>query len=135
MDRQIHEEIPILPPHRYPVWIIIFAVGIVIATVYSLALSPKYLAAAKKMRAAKIAYHNANYDESIQLYSRVLDAVPSSKAAKIGMAEVIFSNNDKSDDELGLVLLDGVNLDEAEWARITRVMPDEYQKYFEAVAH
>lgn len=133
MDEQILENIPALPPHKYPLWIKLFGVGIIIATIYSLMLLPKYLVAAKKMRAAEVAYQSGNYDESIQLYSYVLETVPSSKTARIGAAEAIFSNSDKSDDEVGLTLLYGVTLDEDTWARITRVMPIKYQQYFRDV--
>ncbi len=96
-------------------------------------LLPEYLVAAKKMRAAQVAYQAGHYDESIQLYRYVLETVPTSKAARIGAAEAIFSNSDKSDDEVGLTLLRGITLDKNTWARITRVMPVEYQRYFEDV--
>lgn len=130
MDEQILENIPALPPHKYPLWVKLFGMGIIIATIYSLVLLPEYLVAAKKMRAAKVAYQSGSYDESIQLYSYVLETVPTSKAARIGAAEAIFSNSDKSDDEVGLTLLQGITLDKDTWARITRVMPVEYQQYF-----
>ncbi|OGY44501.1 MAG: hypothetical protein A2729_01565 [Candidatus Buchananbacteria bacterium RIFCSPHIGHO2_01_FULL_39_14] len=130
MDEQILENIPALPPHQYPLWVKLFGVSIIIATIYSLILLPEYLVAAKKMRAAQIAYQSGNYDESIQLYSYVLETVPTSKAARIGVAEAIFSNSDKSDDEVGLTLLQGITLDKDTWARIMRVMPVEYQQYF-----
>ena len=130
MDEQILENIPALPPHKYPLWVKLFGVGIIIATIYSLMLLPEYLVAAKKMRAAEVAYQTGNYDESIQLYSYVLETVPTSKAARIGAAEAVFSNSDKSDDEVGLDLLQDITLDEDTWARITRVMPVEYQQYF-----
>ena len=130
MDEQILENIPALPPHQYPLWVKLFGVSIIIATIYSLMLLPEYLVATKKMRAAEVAYQGGNYDESIQLYSYVLETVPTSKVARIGAAEAIFSNSDKSDDEVGLGLLQDITLDEDTWARITRVMPVEYQQYF-----
>jgi len=133
MDEQVLENIPALPPHKYPLWVKLFGVGIIIATIYSFVLLPGYLAAAKKMRTAQIAYQDGNYEESIQLYADVLETVPTSKVAIIGVAEAIFSNSDKNDDEVGLILLQGITLDKDAWARITRVMPVEYQQYFEEV--
>lgn len=130
MDEQILENIPALPAHKYPLWVKLFAGGIILAALYSLILLPEYLVASKKTSAAKLAYQNGDYDYSIQLYQYVLETVPSSKKARIGAAEAIFSNNDKSDDEVGLSLLDGITLDGNNWSRITRVMPVEYQKYF-----
>lgn len=133
MDEQILENIPILPAHKYPLWIKLFAGGIIFATLYSLCLLPEYLVASKKMAIARVAYQNGSYDESIQLYSYVLETVPLSKTARIGAAEAIFSNNDRSDDEVGLSLLEGITLDEDNWTRITKVMPIEYQEYFNDV--
>ena len=130
VDEQTSENIPTLPAHKYPLWVKLFAGGIMLATLYSLILLPEYLVAAKTMSAAKLAYQNGNYDDSIQLYQHVLETVPSSKTARIGAAEAIFSNSDKSDDEIGLSLLEGITLDNDNWSRITRVMPVEYQKYF-----
>ncbi len=133
MDEQSLEDMPILLAHKYPLWVKLFAGGIILATLYSLILLPEYLVASKKMSAAKIAYQNGNYADSIQLYRYVLETVPSSKIARIGAAEAIFSNNDKSDDAVGLSLLGGITLDKNTWSRITRVMPVEYQQYFNDV--
>jgi len=130
MNEQILENIPALPQYKYPLWVKLFGVGIIIATIYSLILLPKYLVAAKKMRVAQIVYQSGNYDESIQLYSYILETVPTSKAARIGAAEAIFSNSDKNDDEVGLTLLQSITLNKDTWARIKRVIPVEYQQYF-----
>ncbi|MBI3290804.1 tetratricopeptide repeat protein [Candidatus Falkowbacteria bacterium] len=91
------------------------------------------MVAAKKMRAAEVAYQSGDYDQSIELYRSVLETVPTSKTAHIGAAEAIFSNNDKSDDEVGLALLRDIPLNKDTWARVTRVMPVEYQQYFRDV--
>ena len=133
MDKKILENILALPPHTYPLWVKLVGIGIVIATLYSLALSPGYVVAAKKMHAAQAAYQARDYHGAVQLYRDVLEAVPSSKAARIGAAEAIFSNSDKEDDEVGLTLLQGITLDKEGWSRITRVMPTEYQQRFEDV--
>lgn len=133
MDEQILENILAIPAYKYPLWVKLFAGGIILATLYSLIFLPEYLVASKKMSAAKLAYQNGNYDDSIELYRYVLETVPSSKTARIGAAEAIFSNNDKSDDEIGLSLLGGITFNKDNWSRITRVMPVEYQKYFNDV--
>jgi hypothetical protein len=130
MDEQVLENIPALPPHKYPLWVKLFGVGIVMAILYSLVLLPEYLVAAKKMRAAEAAYQNGDYQSSLELYRYVLETVPTSKKARIGAALTIFSDGDKSNDEVGLGLLQGITLDKDNWARITSVMPVEYQQYF-----
>lgn len=133
MDEQTLENIPALPPHKYPLRVKLFGVGIIVATLYSLVLLPEYLVAAKKMRAAEVAYRSGDYQSSLELYRYVLETVPTSKTARIGAAEAIFSDGDPSDDEVGLTLLQGIILDESNWARISRVMPVEYQQYFNDV--
>jgi len=133
MDEQILENIPALLPHKYPLWVKLFGIGIIVATIYSLILLPEYLVAAKKLRAAETAYQNGDYQSSLELYRYVLETVPTSKTARIGAAEAIFSDGDSSDDEVGLTLLQGITLDKDNWARITKVMPVEYQKYFNDV--
>ncbi len=133
MEGHVPEGTPPLPPHEYPLWVKFFGVCVIAATIYSLAFLPGYFSAAKKMHAAKIAYQSGNYDESIQLYRAVLEAEPTSSTARIGAAEAIFSNSDRSIDSIALTLLTGISLDENDWARIKRVMPAEYQQYFETV--
>ena len=133
MDEQVLGNIPALPPHQYPTWVKLFGVGIIVATIYPLILLPKYLVAAKKMRAAVVAYKTGDYDQSIKLYQSVLEVMPTSQAARIGAVEAIFSNGDKGDDEVGLNLLRGRTLDKNDWRRIKWVMPVEYQQYFDEV--
>ena len=122
-----------LAAHQYPLWIIFFAIGLVAATLYSFSLLPKYFDASKKMHAAEAAFQNKNYNESIQLYHSVFDIVPTSKVVRINAAEVIFSSSDRSYDQTGLALLQGVALSKEAWERIARVMPLEYQQYFKEV--
>ncbi len=133
MNEQIVGNIPALPAHKYPLWIKLFTGGMILATLYSLFLLPEYLVASKKMYAAEIAYQNRNYEDALDLYRYVLETVPSSKKARVGAAEVIFANGDKNDDKVGLLLLDDITLDKDDWLRITKVMPVEYQKYFNDV--
>lgn len=135
MDQEDLQNIPALTPHKYPLWVKLFAGAIVVATIYSLILLPEYLVAAKKMRAAENAYVVRDYSEAISLYGYVLETVPSSKTARIGAAEAIFANGDVSDDEIGLGLLSDITLGESEWSRIIKVMPVEYQQYFQDVEY
>lgn len=133
MDEQVRENALTLPPHTYPLWVKFFGVGIVVATFYSLMLLPEYSIATSKLRAAEAAYQSGDYQSSLELYRDVLEAVPTSRTARIGAVETIFSNEDSSDDEVGLILLQGMTLKKDHWARIARVMPVEYQQYFGGV--
>lgn len=133
MEGHVPEGTPALQAHEYPLWVKFFAVCVVVATVYSLTFLPEYLVAARKMHAAEAAYQSGNYDESIQLYHALLEKVPTSKTARIGAAEAIFSNSDRSLDSIAMTYLTGISLDEKEWARILKVMPAGYEQYFETV--
>jgi hypothetical protein len=134
MNNQTLENTPTaLTAHKYPRWILIFAGIIIISIVYSLILLPNYVTAAKNIVAAKDAFQRRSFDESAQLYMNVLETLPSSNIARIGAAEALFSNRDNTDDEAGLYLLEGITLSNNDWARIVKVMPIEYQKYFSNV--
>lgn len=133
MSEELLQNMSELPPHKYPLWVNFFAGLVIIATIYSLALLPKYLVAAKKMHVAKEAYAARDYSEAISLYRSVLETIPTSEAARIGAAEAIFANGDKSDDEGGLELLSGITLNKSDWVGITQVMPTEYQQYFDNI--
>ena len=82
------------------------------------------------MRAAQAAYKKGDDNQSLELLSQILEVVPTSKKARIGAAEAIFSNSDKTDDKIGLTLLQGTTLDKYAWEEIKKVMPTEYQQYF-----
>ena len=133
MEEPVAQNLSALPPHRYPLWIQVFGAGVIVATAYSLWLSPAYLSAAKKLRAAHAALRAQHFNEAATLYRAVLDIVPSSKTARIGAAEALFSNSDQADDEVGLTLLQGVVLDKETWGRLARVLPAHYRKYFHDV--
>jgi ABC-type glycerol-3-phosphate transport system permease component len=62
MDEQTLENIPVIPAHQYPLWIKVFGVGILIATLYSISLLPVYWIAAKNFHTAKDAFRSKSDD-------------------------------------------------------------------------
>jgi hypothetical protein len=130
MEEQLTENIQITSPHKYPLWVIIFGVFILVALAYSLISLPDYINATRDLRAAQTAYKKGNFDDAVKLYLSALKSVPTSKVARLGGANAIFSNKDKSDDLEGLDLLEGISINSDEWTELTKVMPFEYQKYF-----
>lgn len=133
MEEQILEHFPTLPPHKYPFWLKLFGCGIIIATLYSFISLPEYFIAAKNMSAAQLAYQSGNYYNSIRFYKYVVKAIPSSKVARIGLAEAAFSTNDRNNHIIGLSALEDIVLNKYDWSRLIKVMPIEYQKYFDEV--
>jgi hypothetical protein len=131
MEGQVSTNVQTLKRHRYPIWIVIFGLLIVIALVFSLINLPGYFAASKDLRAAHNAYKIGNFGNATKLYNSALTLVPTSRVARLGAAMAIFSNTDRSNDLTALRLLVGMTLNSSEWSDITRVMPTEYKKYFQ----
>lgn len=131
MEKQILSDTQLVEPHTYPLWIKYSVAIVIFSTLYAFSLLPKYLIAAKKIHDAKASYQVGKYAETVQLYQSVLSAIPTSKVACLGAAEAIFSQFDRNEDQIGLNLLQGINLSKDEWARIKEVMPIEYQQYFQ----
>lgn len=119
-----------LTPNKYPLWVLSFSVIVLLLSIYSLCLLPKYIDASIKLNSGQQAYKERNYLEAIRLYQEVLKAVPSSKEAKISIAEAFFSIPSTETHKLGLVYLQGVELDRWERLRLSQVAPGEYKKYF-----
>ena len=131
MSDQSPPSIPPIPKHKYPRWVLIFGVAVAAITLYSLTMLPNYASATKSFRLAQSAYRDHDFDAAASHYLQTLDRVPSSKVARIGAAMAVFSNSDKKDDPLGLQVLAGVTLSTGEWSDLKRVMPVDYQQYFE----
>lgn len=120
-----------LQPFSYPKWVLLFSAGVLISTIYSLFLAPMYIQASKQLKLGRHAFYNEDYDNAIDNYLSVLDIVPSSKEARISVAEAYFKNGNLSDNEYGLIYLEDLRLEDDEWSRIIKVMPESYQQYFE----
>lgn len=74
-----------------------------------------------------------NFQDAMSIYKGVLESDRKSQEAKIGLAEVYFSNADKSDDRFGLSLLDGLEIRKDDWDRLVKVMPQEYRSFFKEI--
>jgi hypothetical protein len=130
MEEEILQNIPSLPPNKYPAWIKLFTGVLLLSVVYSLILLPEYFVASKKFKAGLDAYNSRDYLSSIKNLEYSLKTVPTSKKVKIAIAKAYFANGNQQDDEKGLDYLQGVTLDKETWVDLTTVMPVEYQKYF-----
>ncbi len=138
MEEKSFGDIFALTPHKYPWGVKIFALAMIAVVVYSLYLLPTYFTASRKLRQAEAIYKDlnnfGNYNEAIKLYLQVIKAVPDSKAAKIGVAEAIFSSRVSIDDKkVGLLFIEDIEFNKSSWERITKVMPTEFQQYFQDI--
>jgi hypothetical protein len=117
-----------MPPHKYGLWLKLFTMFILLTAFSSLIFLPRYYKASKKLVAAKIAYENKQLQKAIDLYQEILKTVPSSKTARIGISEAMFSKKDCNEE--AFLFLHGLDLDNKSFNRIKKVMPKEYEKLF-----
>jgi len=123
-----------LQPHKYPVWVISFASLVILSFLYSLFLIPKYLITSKKLNYGNAAYQMGKYADAIEAYSSVLKLVPSSKVARMKIAEAYFSNDNEMDNERGIYYLEGLSLNDNEWNHLKTIIPKEYEQRFVEVS-
>ncbi|MFA6158197.1 MAG: hypothetical protein WC763_01015 [Candidatus Paceibacterota bacterium] len=131
MEENSVQEQKVLKPHKYPLWINLFSVVIVLVTLYSIVLSPHYISAAKNLKKADMAQNVGDYNGSIGLYGQVLKDAPDSRKAHIHAAMSFFANGDPEDDDAGLYLIKDITFDKYEWEKMVTVMPQKYLQYFE----
>ena len=120
----------VIATHRYPIYIVGGAILLLGCVGYAITLLPSYFIAAKNLRLGVAEYNRRNYAGAIQHIELVLEDAPTSETAKIAIAKAYFANSDTEDDVVGLNYLQGLDLNEREWADINSIMPIEYQKYF-----
>jgi hypothetical protein len=127
------EELLIIKPHQYPIWIYAFILGFLALLYTAFSLLSPYNEASKKIRLAEEAYAESDYLSSAEKYLDALDLAPLSKKAKKGLALSVFANPNlsKEDKILGLDALEGISLRGKEWDEISKKMPEEFLEYFE----
>lgn len=133
MEDQILQNLPALRPHKYPLWIKIFAIILLAIFIYTAPMLPRYIISVKKLKLGIEAYNNKQYSTSIMYFNEILKSFPTSKIAKIAVAKAYFANSNKEDDLVGLGGLSDIELSKDEWQDLSSVMPNEYQEFFKTV--
>ncbi len=126
-------ESPILSPYKYPIWVKGFGILIVAAALASVVISAPYFVANRQMMVARKAAYREDYQTSGAVYSEVLKNFPQAFEARLGFAESLFSQHNQEADQQALKLLEGARIDEVDWARLQKVMPEQYQEAFRPV--
>ncbi len=126
-------ESPILSPYKYPIWVKGFGVLIVAAFIAAVVISAPYLVANRQLMAAGRAAYREDYKTSGAIYSEVLKNFPQAFEARLGFAESLFSQHNQEADQQALKLLEGARIDEMDWERLQKVMPEQYQEAFRPV--
>jgi hypothetical protein len=122
-----------LRPHQYPIWVLFVCALIVLSAFASLTWVPTQMRALGNLWLAEAANSKGNYSLAVSHFRDVLGKVPSSREAKIGLSIALFSSRSSKDAEEALDVLEGLTISQYEWERLARVMPIEYQKYFDEV--
>lgn len=119
-----------IKPFRYPLWIELFFILFIIASIYLLANSAMFFRAVRSFNTAKRLAAEKEWDRSYEYYARTLKIFPKADKVKISFATMIWQNDDPEDDEIGLSVISGVNLSDSEWKKIRRVLPPKYEELF-----
>ncbi len=122
-----------LKPHRYPLWLIGFAVLVVGAVAYSAIRIPPYLNAFIALRRAEAAAATGHRTEAEADLRDVLRLVPSSKAARIEIAVLLFTDPAPAQQQRGLEYLEGITLDGPQWSRVSAALPENLRGAFQPV--
>jgi len=120
----------VLEAHKYPAWLLGVAGVIVVASIYSLFLTPKYYPAASLLGKAEKADEAQQVQQAVDLLHQAVAKVPDSKKIRLELAYEDFKLPSQEAHEDAMAALDGITMSPDEWARMSTVMPAEYQSQF-----
>ena len=118
-----------VPPHTYPVWVVLAAVLVLLAALYSFTRVPKLVEAGRHLRAGKAAIARHDYATAVADLERARREAPTSRKVTIYLATADFGVNQP---EAALDLLQGLRLTQSEWTTLTQAMPAAVQAQFHA---
>ena len=122
-----------LRPHQYPIWVLFVCALITLSAFASLAWVPTQMRALGNLWLAEAAESKGDHLLAISHFRNVLGEVVTSRQAKIGLAMALFSSKAPQAAAEALTILQGLTINQFEWNRLARVIPTEYQKYFDKV--
>lgn len=121
----------VVPKHKYPWYIWLFAIGIFLTVFFAFyELLPQYFNAALYLKRAESQIKAKHIDKSIESYSKVLSIIPDCKEAKIGIAYALFLTKFQTNHKKALGYLADITLPSSVWKKLSSVMPLEYQSHF-----
>jgi hypothetical protein len=116
-----------VPPHTYPVWVVLVAALVALAALYSFVRVPTLVEAGRNLRSGEAAVARADYTTAVAELGRAHEESPSSRKVTIYLATAEFGVNQP---QVALQLLSGLRLTQSEWATITQTMPPTIQAQF-----
>ena len=118
-----------VPPHTYPVWVVLAAALILLAALYSFTRVPKLVEAGRDLRAGKAAIARRDFATAVTDLERARRESPTSRKVTIYLATADFGVNQP---QAALDLLQGLRLTQGEWATLTQAMPASVRAQFQA---
>jgi len=122
-----------LNPHQYPILIKIFGVVVCVVVLASLISAPPYLIAGRQVYQAKRAYLKGDFSEGLAIYQDVFKKYPKAFAARVGVAQGLFAQNNEESAKQAFEMLRLSKLDKYQWEDLKKVMPEKYQRAFEPI--
>lgn len=122
-----------LNPHQYPILIKLFGAVVCVVVLVSLISAPPYLIAGRQVYQAERAYNKGDFSSGFATYQDVLKKYPNAFAAKVGVAEGLFAQNNEESSKRAFEMLRYSKLDKYQWKVLKKVMPEKYQRAFEPV--
>jgi len=116
-----------VPPHTYPLWVVLAAGLVLLAALYSFTRVPTLVAAGRNLRAGEAAVARYDYTTAVTDLERAHEESPSSRKVTIYLATADFGVNQP---QAALALIQGMRLTQSEWATLTHTMPTSIQSQF-----
>lgn len=116
-----------LPPHTYPLWVVLAAVLTLLAALYSFTRVPPLVDAGRNLRSGQAALSRGDYTTAMTQLERAHEDSPSSRKVTIYLATAEFGANQP---QAALALLQGMQLTQSEWSTLTQTMPPSIQAQF-----
>lgn len=117
-----------VPPHTYPVWVVLVAVLIALAALYSFVRVPTLVAAGRDLRSGEAAVARHDYPTAVADLERAHEESPSSRKVTIYLATAEFGVNQP---QVALALIQGMRVTSREWSKLTQTMPASIQAQFQ----
>lgn len=116
-----------VPPHTYPLWVLLAAGVVLLAALYSFTRVPSLVEAGRNLRAGEAAVARHDYPTAVAQLKSAHEESPSSRKVTIYLATADFGVNQP---QTALALLQGMRFTQSEWATLTQTMPVSIQALY-----
>jgi thioredoxin-like negative regulator of GroEL len=116
-----------VPPHTYPLWVVLVAALVVLAALYSFVRVPTLVEAGRNLRSGEAAVARGDYTTAVADLENARAESPTSRKVTIYLATAEFGAGQP---QAALDLLQGMTFTRSEWSTLTQTMPPSIQAQF-----